>query len=83
MEALQRQARVLLTERHCLIWRTLLPLPRGYGRQAVVRLTGTDGGFCSGIGEILDAAGFFLGLIDDVCFYDVVLSTEEIEALAC
>jgi K+-transporting ATPase A subunit len=35
-----------------------------------------------GTGKTLDAGSFFSGLIDNVCFYNQMLSIERFEALA-
>ena len=47
-----------------------------------VTLPFSNGGLYIGFGKSLDAGTFFSGLIDDIRIYDVVLSTEEITALA-
>lgn len=40
------------------------------------------GGLYIGAGSDLNPVAFFSGLIDDLCIYDVALTTEEIRALA-
>ncbi len=47
-----------------------------------VNLPSSNGGLYFGTGKTLDAGTFFSGLIDDIRIYDVVLSAEEIAALA-
>jgi len=42
----------------------------------------SDAGLYIGAGQVLDAASFFSGLIDDVRIYDVALNAEQIAALA-
>jgi len=49
---------------------------------SVVSGVPSDGGLHIGAGRDLDAASFFLGMIDDVRIYDVALSSEQVEALA-
>jgi len=51
-------------------------------RDSAASLESSEGGLHIGAGRDLDPASFFLGMIDDVCIYDVALRSEQVEALA-
>jgi hypothetical protein len=54
-------------------------LKRNYGHDLSLRF---DGGLYIGAGKDLESGSLFSGLIDDVRIYNVILTAEEIAALA-